>query len=603
MIGIFFEIFKMSIQASWLILAVLLLRFLLKKAPKWTLCVLWSMVAIRLVVPYSIQSVFSVLPQTPTFEVAETVTDNQNTEHVSDAITNHPTYEETDNDVPLKKNPYLTYEDVKPQMQKINVIVWLGGMCVTLLYAMFGYVRVLLQTKQRLLLFDQVYLCDRIESPFLFGVIRPKIYVPSALTSNEQKHVVAHEQAHLKRLDHIWKPIGYLLLAVHWFNPLVWIAYHLFCRDIEFACDEKVIRSYSHDEIMQYTKTLLKCSTPRGHLSACPVAFGESNIKQRIKSVLQYKKPTRYLIVGVLVLCMICVVCFLTDPIKIETFQRIELIRYETTPGGPSDPDRAIGLFTKVTSTTNESVPSRMPIYEIIPHEIDDPTWSQFLTYFDLPVSRDSTRVEENGSFAERSKNEMKYCADCPDRELVATDEEIIKKAKAILASMDFIQGEYECDGIFSRRIYTEGEKSYTTSKSVRFYRLIDGKRVYGDTCYIRFSADGLCEFSACVYEYKDIGNIPLLSVSKAIDKIKRPDHFYIDEQDVKLTEKADTLRVETIRLFYENQYIYGCTILQPVYGFSGYAENKNEIVPFKAEIIAVPEKYTYKDDSNERRY
>lgn len=316
---IFLKLLNMSIAASWLILAVLLLRLLLKKTPKWIHCLLWSFVAVRLICPFSIESAYSLIPS------AKTVQTNKITDEDGHISQNIPMI---DNRVPVVSNvvnPILretfVYEG-EENAAPIHIymyaagIVWCCGVLLLLTYAFIGWLRIRNMVKEAVCHRDNIYLCDAVKAPFIYGVIRPRIYLPSGVESDmrEYDYVIAHEQAHLKRKDHWWKPLGYLLLAVYWFNPLCWIAYVLLCRDIEFACDEKVIRDMSLNEKKEYSKALLSCSTQKRGVRICPLAFGEISVKGRIKSILNYKKAPFIILLAAVVVCVIVGILFLTNP-------------------------------------------------------------------------------------------------------------------------------------------------------------------------------------------------------------------------------------------------------------------------------------------------
>ena len=180
-------------------------------------------------------------------------------------------------------------------------------------------------------------------SPFVLGLIKPKIYLPFNMNEKDMEHVVAHEMAHIRRKDHLWKPLGFILLTLHWFNPLMWLGYVLLCRDIELACDEKVIKELDHDARADYSQALLTCSVNRRMIAACPLAFGEVGVKDRVKSVLNYKKPAFWIIIAAIVACVAVAVCFLTNPpakevnldfpFEIEDVDNIEMYHYVGTPG------------------------------------------------------------------------------------------------------------------------------------------------------------------------------------------------------------------------------------------------------------------------------
>lgn len=338
---IFLKLLNMSIAASWLILAVLLLRLLLKKTPKWIHCLLWGFVAVRLICPFSIESAYSLIPS------AETVQTNKITDGDGRISQNIPVIDSRMPVVSNVVNPILretfVYEEEEnaAPMQVYTYaagIVWCCGVLLLLTYAFIGRLRIRNMVKEAVCHRDNIYLCDAVESPFIFGVIRPHIYLPSGMEADMRKcdYVIAHEQAHLKRKDYWWKPLGYLLLAVYWFNPLCWIAYVLLCRDIEFACDEKVIRDMSLDEKKEYSKALLSCSTRKRVVMICPLAFGEISVKMRIKSVLDYKKAPFIILLAAVVICVIVGILFMTNPPR-EYQIRVMIPAGSTEPFAYSD--------------------------------------------------------------------------------------------------------------------------------------------------------------------------------------------------------------------------------------------------------------------------
>ena len=184
-----------------------------------------------------------------------------------------------------------------------------------LIYMLFSYLHLHLKLRESVVIKDNILICDRISSPFVFGIIRPRIYLPSALNDEEKTYVIAHEQAHIKHYDNILKPLGYLILSIHFFNPLCWIAFRLFTKDIELACDERVIKNYDIQDKKGYSTALLSCSIECNFLSACPFSFGESGLKQRIKSVLGYKKPSVRIVILSSAVCILTAMSFMTNPI------------------------------------------------------------------------------------------------------------------------------------------------------------------------------------------------------------------------------------------------------------------------------------------------
>ncbi len=311
---LFLNILNMSIAASWLILAVVLLRFVLKKAPKWIAVLLWGIVALRLAVPFSFESALSLIPSAETFNAHNiqygTPAISSGIPAVNNAV--NPVLGET-----FAPNPAGSVNPLYVWTFIVSVI-WLIGIAAMLLYAVTSYVRVHRSVAERIPYEGNIFLCDHVKSPFILGLVRPKIYLPSSMDEAAMGPVIAHEKAHLARHDHWWKPLGFLILAVHWFNPLCWVAYVLLCRDIELACDEKVIRQMDIDGKKQYSTALLECNTGRRLVTICPLAFGEVGVKERVKNVLNYKKPAFWVIVVAVVACGVVTVCFATNPVTEE---------------------------------------------------------------------------------------------------------------------------------------------------------------------------------------------------------------------------------------------------------------------------------------------
>ena len=315
MSSLFLRIVNMSIAAGWLILVVIALRFLLKKAPKWSICLLWALAAARLVCPFSIESILSLIPS------AETVPANIEMMREPAIDSGIGVINEVVNPVVGSFSPDPTFVTSANPLQvliPILAIVWLAGIAAMLLYALISYWKLKKSVAASVPAGEGVMICDDLPSPFIFGLFRPLIYLPSSMEEQTREYVLAHEQAHLKRRDHLWKPLGFLLLSVYWFNPLCWIAYILLCRDIEAACDEKVIRNMDKEAMAAYSQALLDCSFPRKRITACPLAFGEVGVKERVKGVLNYKKPAFWIILAAVIACIVVAVCFLTNPKKEE---------------------------------------------------------------------------------------------------------------------------------------------------------------------------------------------------------------------------------------------------------------------------------------------
>jgi len=306
----FLGLVNMSISASWIVLAVILLRLVLKKAPKWISVLLWGIVALRLICPFTIESVMSLIPS------AETISPQIMTENIPVINTGIPIINNAVNPVIGETFTPAPGDSANPLQVWIPILtaVWLLGVAALLAYTAVSYLRVKRRIGTAVLLRENIYQSERVISPFVLGLIKPKIYLPFYMNDQGAQYVIAHENAHIRRKDHIWKPLGFLLLTLHWFNPLMWLGYVLLCRDIELACDEKVIKALGRDARADYSQALLSCSVNRRMIAACPLAFGEVGVKGRVKSVLNYKKPAFWLILVAIVACIAVAVCFLTDP-------------------------------------------------------------------------------------------------------------------------------------------------------------------------------------------------------------------------------------------------------------------------------------------------
>ena len=332
MAAVFLKLLNLSISASWLVLAVLVLRLVSKRSPKWMNVLLWGIVALRLTLPFSIESALSLIPSAETvspaavqFAPAPTITSGVSV--IDNAV--NPSLSEHFAAVPTASvNPLYVWTEIAGW-------VWLIGLGAMLLYALVSYLRLRRRVSVSLPIQDHIYLCDAISSPFILGVVKPHIYLPSGLDEVQRQNVLAHEQAHLARRDHWWKPLGFALLAVYWFNPVLWLAYTLLCRDIELACDERVIRTMDESAVKTYSTVLLACSMPRKAVITCPLAFGEVGVKERVRNALHYKKPAFWVVAASVAVCVVVAVCFLTDPehetmkwaknLRVDDVVRVEL--------------------------------------------------------------------------------------------------------------------------------------------------------------------------------------------------------------------------------------------------------------------------------------
>ena len=307
---LFLKIINMSISASWLVLAVLILRFVLKKAPKWINVLLWGIVAIRLICPFSFESTLSLIPSAETIPLNigmdTTPTINSGISAINNAV-----------------NPIISQSNTPMAGASVNLLqitigiyeyIWIFGMIALALYTAISYWRLRRKVDTAVRYKDNIFQSENVSFPFVLGIIKPRIYLPFKMNGQYLEYVVAHEQAHICRKDHWWKPLGFLLLMIHWFNPLMWLAYVLLCRDIELACDEKVIKELGNEQRGDYTQALVACSVNRRMIAACPLAFGEVSVKERVKSVLNYKKPAFWVIIISVIVCVGVAVCFLTNP-------------------------------------------------------------------------------------------------------------------------------------------------------------------------------------------------------------------------------------------------------------------------------------------------
>ena len=333
------KLFNMSIAAGFVVLAVVLARLVLKRAPKWLRCALWVLVAVRLIIPTLPQSTVSLVPSAETIvikQIDQSVGQEQNgstdvqqdPEPFDMPYTSPSSIREIEihSGIPFinswagdeftkdSSSPAEADPGKKVSFLDVAGYLWLGGLIIMVCYAVVSFAKLRAKVRASVPRDNSVYVCDDIDSPFILGVIRPRIYLPSGLSADAEAHVLAHERAHLSRRDQLWKPVGYLLLSIYWFNPLMWLAYVLFCRDIEYACDEKVVGSLNETDRADYSRALLSCSVSRRVIAACPLAFGEVGVKDRVKSALNYKKPAFWVIIAAVLICLVLAVCFLTNP-------------------------------------------------------------------------------------------------------------------------------------------------------------------------------------------------------------------------------------------------------------------------------------------------
>lgn len=403
----FLGIVNMSITASWIVLAVVVLRLFLKKAPKWLNVLLWGVVGLRLVLPFSLESIFSLIPS------AQTVSPQMLTDATPQINTGIPSFNNMVNPVishSFAPNP--AYSATPLQIWSfIAAVVWLAGVAVLVLYSVFSYLRVKRKVATAVLLRENIYQSESVGSPFVLGIFKPKIYLPFAISEQDREQVIAHETAHICRRDYLWKPLGFFLLTLHWFNPLIWLAYVLLCRDIELACDEKVIKNWDDTQKAEYSQALLNCSVHRKLIAACPLAFGEVSVKNRVKSVLHYKKPAFWLVVTAVVVSIAVGVCFLTNPAtvklqEIEGFAIQERLSQSTSimfrngdsydSIGPVDKERLQPLLTLKISRkaiSNDRGTQRDTTHSLILHLPDENPMASYVPGIGIHFNKDFSAV------------------------------------------------------------------------------------------------------------------------------------------------------------------------------------------------------------------
>ncbi|MBR5868631.1 MAG: hypothetical protein IKZ21_04235, partial [Clostridia bacterium] len=326
MMNIFFEFVSesflngvnLAIQAGWIVLAVMVIRILPIRLPKWSICLLWGLVALRLILPFQIEFDWSLQPSAepiPQNIAMEQIPTIHSGVEVIDRVVNPVVSESLAPDPAASANPLQI-------LIPLASVVWLLGIVSMLLYSLIS--SLCLRRRVRASIREgNYYLCDDIQMPFVFGLVHPKIYLPSGLSEEALPHVLRHEESHIRRLDHVWKPLGFLLLSVYWFHPLLWVGYLFFCRDLEKACDEAVVGNLGRHDRKAYSEALLSVSMGKMRRLVCPLAFGEEGVKSRIQSVLGYKKPAFWLILVAVLLVIAMAVGFLTSPGEREEQEEI----------------------------------------------------------------------------------------------------------------------------------------------------------------------------------------------------------------------------------------------------------------------------------------
>lgn len=450
---VFLRVVNMSITASWLIAAVIVLRLLLKKAPRWLICMFWVFVAIRLVCPFSVESTWSLVPSAePVSERRTPVRDTpQNAPLVSADIKeaedgNAYAAGNGANDMALNVNGDGSAQNsrltgIKDAVDRMEVfgIVWICGAVGLLFYGIMSYAKLHKRTAVSAKVEGRIWQCDEIRTPFILGILRPRIYLPSDLDEAQAEYVIAHERTHLKRRDHWWKPLGFFILSAHWFNPLCWVSYILLCRDIELACDEHVIRSGDEQYKKSYAEALLACSIGSKTITVCPLAFGETSVKERVRNIMNYRKPAFWLVLIAAAACIAVAVCFLTNPQKkgelrigqqedTDRQNRIEVqVQQERNENnasndagvGANDTDRSKdAMGTDVDNTNNQSdsaeTVSGDDTQDRAAHDVPDVVWEQAKQYVQAAFDRIQEEYEQGispaNSYTEWRIENLEHC-------------------------------------------------------------------------------------------------------------------------------------------------------------------------------------------------
>ena len=409
MADIFLKVVNMSISACWIVLAIVLLRIILKKAPKWINCLLWGIAGLRLVMPFSLESIFSLIPSAE-FIPQELVHSHSSVDVKGTEILNYVGNNPVSVELGISDGSLVFNEITAPDCPSINPllistyiasIVWIVGIIALLVYTLVNFLRLKQKIGTAVLFCDNIYQGEAVVSPFVLGIIKPKIYLPFNMGEQEMEYVIAHEQAHLRRKDHLWKPLGFLILTLHWFNPMVWLGYILLCRDIELACDEKVVKELNNEQRADYSQALLSCSVNRRMVAACPVAFGEVGVKNRVKSVLNYKKPAFWVIAVAIVLCIVLAFGFLTNPKNTSVFNS----KYETGKCLYSD----VVSAEKETKTNN--VVYSITAYGVVFRTFEDGTTEELgeLTETDFTADALKETLNKQGEKIDLGKTKNAY--------------------------------------------------------------------------------------------------------------------------------------------------------------------------------------------------
>ncbi len=320
---VFLTVLNMSLTASYAALAVIASRFFLNKAPKIFSYALWIVVLFRLLCPFTLESHISLMPSY-TDSIPENIGFENPAADTGDSIIDNT----VNNTAQISLPPPNPSTNVKHMdiIIEIGAYVWIAGIIILSIYGVASYFKLKTTLTTATFVNNNIFETDKISTPFVLGIIRPKIFIPVNISENELDYIVKHEQTHIKRYDYIIKLIAFTALMIHWFNPLMWISYFLMSKDMEMSCDESVMKSTNEDIRLDYSNTLLALSVKQSR-SLIPLAFGESNAKSRIKNILNYKKTPFWILAASVVIVLIIIISLVTNPIKDKEYEPLSVLR------------------------------------------------------------------------------------------------------------------------------------------------------------------------------------------------------------------------------------------------------------------------------------
>jgi len=485
---LFLTVLNMSFTASYIILIVILIRLLLKKAPKSITYALWGVVAFRLIIPFSFKSKFSLLPaQTNTVPVPHDIIYQQNPQ-INSGIEVIDTF--VSNILPAPAvdasvNPLQIYVG-------IGSYIWISGVIALLVYSLVSVMILKRQLRSIQIIERNIYQAENLKTPFVLGLIRPKIYLPAGLNEDERNYILLHEKIHIRRKDHIIKILAFLIVAIHWFNPLVWIAFMLMSTDMELSCDEKVLNEINEEIKKPYAKSLLSLAAGRHILNGSPLAFGEGNVKERIKNVLNYKKPKFWAVLTGFVLIIAASIGLLSNPKGDNNEYKID--------------------GAKVVQITRQTYPGKKA------EKLDKRIWNELIN--EINNTKWSTLTEENLPNEDDTASRITIS--------IQEDENINNREYIVWIYRDkyknFAGQEHEfalaltCDNI-SGKIY-----SWSLPRSL-YYKLRDILANNGETTDINLNSDDVAKF------VKD--NLWVFISRSDVDRDGREESIYLDKSEI----------------------------------------------------------------------